>query len=150
MDPGPRPTDARTSAVKRRLSWRASPDRDDRAWPAPPVVGRCLPRSPAICVIGIRRTGTGTGMTLFVEDYAIIADTQTSALVGRNGSIDWLCVPRFDSGAIFASLLGDEENGHWTIAPVGDAIVKRRYRDETLVLETEFETADGVVRLTDF
>jgi GH15 family glucan-1,4-alpha-glucosidase len=89
-------------------------------------------------------------MTLFVEDYAIIADTQTSALVGRNGSIDWLCVPRFDSGAIFASLLGDEENGHWTIAPVGDAIVKRRYRDETLVLETEFETADGVVRLTDF
>ncbi len=89
-------------------------------------------------------------MALPIEDYAIIADTQTAALVGRNGSIDWLCVPRFDSGAIFAALLGDEENGHWTIAPAGEATVERRYRDETLVLETEFSTADGVVRLTDF
>jgi GH15 family glucan-1,4-alpha-glucosidase len=58
-------------------------------------------------------------MALPIEDYAIIADTQTSALVGRNGSIDWLCVPRFDSGAIFAALLGTEENGHWTIVPAG-------------------------------
>src|SRR6201995_700948 len=89
-------------------------------------------------------------MRLPIEDYAILADTQTCALVGRNGSIDWLCVPRFDSGAIFAALLGDEENGHWTIAPAGEATARRRYRDETLVLETEFETADGVVRLTDF
>src|ERR1700760_4785766 len=90
-------------------------------------------------------------MALPIEDYAILADTQTCALVGRNGSIDWLCVPRFDSGAIFAALLGDEENGHWTIAPVDATVtVHRRYRDETLVLETEFETADGVVRLTDF
>ena len=63
-------------------------------------------------------------MALPIEDYAIIADTQTSALVGRNGSIDWLCVPRFDSGAIFAALLGNEENGHWTIAPAGE--VRRR------------------------
>jgi GH15 family glucan-1,4-alpha-glucosidase len=90
-------------------------------------------------------------MALPIEDYAIIADTQTSALVGRNGSIDWLCVPRFDSAAIFAALLGTEENGHWTIAPAGEVITtRRRYRDETLVLETEFETADGVVRLIDF
>jgi GH15 family glucan-1,4-alpha-glucosidase len=89
-------------------------------------------------------------MALRIEDYAIIADTQTAALVGRDGSIDWLCVPRFDSGAIFASLLGDEDNGHWTIAPDGEARVTRRYRDDTLVLETEFETADGVVCLTDF
>ncbi|MGA5300977.1 glycoside hydrolase family 15 protein [Nucisporomicrobium flavum] len=90
-------------------------------------------------------------MALPIEDYAIIADTQTAALVGRNGSIDWLCVPRFDSGAIFAALLGTEENGHWTIAPAGEATaVRRRYRDDTLVLETEFETADGVVRLVDF
>jgi GH15 family glucan-1,4-alpha-glucosidase len=90
-------------------------------------------------------------MALPIEDYAIIADTQTSALVGRNGSIDWLCVPRFDSGAIFAALLGTEENGHWTIAPAGEVTAtRRRYRDETLVLETEFETADGVVRLIDF
>src|SRR3954449_4430765 len=90
-------------------------------------------------------------MALRIEDYAIIADTQTSALVGRNGSIDWLCVPRFDSGAIFAALLGTEENGHWTIAPAGEGTaVRRRYRDETLVLETEFETAEGTVRLIDF
>jgi GH15 family glucan-1,4-alpha-glucosidase len=90
-------------------------------------------------------------MALPIEDYAVIADTQTAALVGRNGSIDWLCVPRFDSGAIFAALLGDEENGHWTIAPAGEVrSVSRRYRHETLVLETEFETDDGVVRLIDF
>ncbi len=90
-------------------------------------------------------------MPLPIEDYAIIADTQTAALIGRNGSIDWLCVPRFDSGAIFAALLGSEENGHWTIAPTGEVLAtRRRYRDETLVLETEFETADGVVRLIDF
>nr|WP_296065061.1 glycoside hydrolase family 15 protein [uncultured Actinoplanes sp.] len=90
-------------------------------------------------------------MVLPIEDYAIIADTQTSALVGRNGSIDWLCVPRFDSGAIFAALLGNEDNGHWTIAPAGAVTsIKRRYRDETLVLETEFETEDGAVRLIDF
>ncbi|GAA3351108.1 glycoside hydrolase family 15 protein [Amorphoplanes nipponensis] len=90
-------------------------------------------------------------MALPIEDYAIIADTQTAALVGRNGSIDWLCVPRFDSGAIFAALLGDEDNGHWTIAPAGEIrAVRRRYRPETLVLETEFETDEGVVRLTDF
>ena len=90
-------------------------------------------------------------MALPIEDYAIIADTQTSAPAGRNGSIDWLCVPRFDSGAIFAAMLGTEENGHWTIAPAGEVTVtRRRYRDETLVLETEFETPDGVVRLIDF
>jgi GH15 family glucan-1,4-alpha-glucosidase len=90
-------------------------------------------------------------MALPIEDYAIIADTQTSALVGRNGSIDWLCVPRPDSGAIFAALLGGEENGHWTIAPAGPVrTARRRYRGETLVLETEFETDDGVVRLIDF
>jgi GH15 family glucan-1,4-alpha-glucosidase len=90
-------------------------------------------------------------MALPIEDYAIIADTQTAALVGRDGSIDWLCVPRFDSGAIFAALLGNAENGHWTIRPAGEVIsVRRQYRHDTLVLETEFETTDGVVRLIDF
>ncbi|MET8154125.1 glycoside hydrolase family 15 protein [Actinoplanes sp. NPDC049668] len=90
-------------------------------------------------------------MALPIEEYAIIADTQTAALVGRDGSIDWFCAPRFDSGAVFAALLGDEENGHWTIRPGGEVIAtRRRYRDDTLVLETEFETADGVVRLIDF
>jgi GH15 family glucan-1,4-alpha-glucosidase len=86
-----------------------------------------------------------------IEDYAIIADTHTAALVSRDGSIDWLCLPRFDSGACFAALLGDDGNGHWRIAPAGGVRgVRRRYRGDTLVLETEFETEDGVARLVDF
>ena len=86
-----------------------------------------------------------------IEDYAVIADTQTAALVSRDGSIDWLCLPRFDSGACFAALLGDERTGHWRIAPAGNVKrVQRRYQGDTLVLETEFETDEGVVRLVDF
>src|SRR6516225_3574324 len=78
-----------------------------------------------------------------VEDYALIGDAHTAALVGRNGSIDWLCLPRFDSGACFAALLGDEGHGFWRIAPAGGVgRVARRYRDGTLVLETEFRTPD--------
>ena len=86
-----------------------------------------------------------------IEDYGLIGDLQTAALVSRHGCIDWLCVPRFDSGAIFAGLLGDAENGHWTLQPEGDFHSPgRRYRGDTLVLETELETADGVARLIDF
>jgi GH15 family glucan-1,4-alpha-glucosidase len=85
-----------------------------------------------------------------LEDYALIGDTQTAALVGRDGSIDWLCLPRFDSGACFAGLLGDEGNGRWLLAPAGAVTrVRRRYRGESLVLETEFTTPDGVVRVVD-
>jgi GH15 family glucan-1,4-alpha-glucosidase len=85
-----------------------------------------------------------------IEDYALIGDTQTAALVGRNGSIDWLCVPRFDSGAVFAALLGDRSNGRWLIAPAGGLQrTERRYLDDTLVLETTFHTDDGVVKVTD-
>jgi GH15 family glucan-1,4-alpha-glucosidase len=88
---------------------------------------------------------------LAIEDYAVIGDTQTAALVGRNGSIDWLCLPRFDSGAIFAALLGTEQHGRWLVAPAGEVTaVRRRYRGDTLVLETEFDTAEGTVRLIDF
>jgi GH15 family glucan-1,4-alpha-glucosidase len=89
-------------------------------------------------------------VTMRIEDYALIGDTQTAALVSTAGSIDWLCLPRFDSGACFAALLGDEDHGRWLIAPAG-AVTRttRRYRPGTLVLETEFETADGVVRLID-
>ena len=90
------------------------------------------------------------GSPLPIEDYAMIGDLHTAALVGRNGSIDWLCVPRFDSGACFAALLGDERNGRWRIAPAGEVTgVTRRYRDGTMVLETDFETAEGAVRLVD-
>src|SRR5690349_2551704 len=90
-------------------------------------------------------------MALRIEDYALIGDTQTAALVGKNGSIDWLCWPRFDSDACFAALLGDEDNGHWQISPRAEnARITRRYRPNTLILETRFETPDGAVTLTDF
>jgi GH15 family glucan-1,4-alpha-glucosidase len=86
-----------------------------------------------------------------IEDYALIGDTQTAALVGRDGSIDWLCFPRFDSPACFASLLGDARHGRWLLSPVGlVARTSRRYRPGTLVLETEFETDAGAVRIMDF
>ena len=76
-----------------------------------------------------------------IEDYGLIGDCETAALVGRDGSIDWLCWPRFDSGACFAALLGMPEHGRWQIAPADPgAKVTRRYRDDTLVLETEFTT----------
>jgi GH15 family glucan-1,4-alpha-glucosidase len=85
-----------------------------------------------------------------IEDYALIGDEQTAALVGRDGSVDWLCLPRFDSGACFARLLGDEDNGHWRIAPKGARTCTRRaYRPGTLVLDTEWETGEGAVRVTD-
>ncbi|MFJ4328860.1 glycoside hydrolase family 15 protein [Streptomyces tricolor] len=89
-------------------------------------------------------------MNARIEDYALIGDTQTAALVGKDGSIDWLCLPRFDSGSCFARLLGDEDHGHWRIAPKGaDVCTRRAYRSDTLVLDTEWETADGAVRVTD-
>ncbi|MFJ9737852.1 glycoside hydrolase family 15 protein [Streptomyces sp. NPDC101166] len=86
-----------------------------------------------------------------IEDYAVIGDEQTAALVGRDGSIDWLCLPRFDSGACFARLLGTEDNGHWRIAPSGaeGPCTRRAYRPDTLVLDTEWETADGAIRVSD-
>ena len=89
-------------------------------------------------------------MPLRIEDYALIGDTQTAALVGNDGSIDWLCFPRFDSGACFAALLGDEGNGRWLLAPAAPVRrVERRYRPGTLVLETDFHTDEGSVRVVD-
>src|SRR6266487_5526818 len=86
-----------------------------------------------------------------IEDYAFLSDTQTGALVSRDGCVDWLCFPRFDSPACFASLLGEKENGHWRFFPNEEVTaVRRRYRGETLILETEIETESGAVRLIDF
>ena len=86
-----------------------------------------------------------------IEDYAIIGDCETAALVSRAGSIDWLCWPRFDSPACFAALLGGPDHGRWTLAPAdANARSSRRYRDDTLILETEFETAEGAVVVIDF
>ncbi len=90
-------------------------------------------------------------MSLPIADYGIIGNTYTAALVSRGGSIDWLCLPRFDSEAVFAALLGDASHGRWLIAPEGPiGQTTRRYRDETGILETRFETADGVVTVIDF
>jgi GH15 family glucan-1,4-alpha-glucosidase len=90
-------------------------------------------------------------MTLRIEDYALIGDTQTAALVGIDGSIDWLCLPRFDSGACFAALLGTPENGRWLIAPKrARRATRRSYRNASLILVTEWEVKGGTVRVTDF
>ena len=78
-----------------------------------------------------------------IEDYALIGDCRTAALVSREGSIDWYCCPRFDSDACFAALLGAPEHGRWLIVPQAPARITRRYRAKTLVLETHFETEEG-------
>jgi GH15 family glucan-1,4-alpha-glucosidase len=86
-----------------------------------------------------------------IEEYALIGDLQTCALVSRDGSIDWLCVPRFDSPACFAALLGTTDNGRWKIAPTAEVRnVRRRYRGDSLILETDFECSTGTVRVTDY
>ncbi|GLX16772.1 glycoside hydrolase family 15 protein [Streptomyces sp. WAC07149] len=93
-------------------------------------------------------------MTQPIEDYALIGDLMTSALVGRDGSIDWLCLPHFDSAACFAALLGTKENGHWRIAPAaaenGERCTRRAYLDDSLVLESYWETDEGTVKVVDF
>ena len=90
-------------------------------------------------------------MSTPIEDYAIIGDTRTVAAVARNGSIDWWCVPRIDSGAVFAALLGAPEHGRWMIAPRGEVTTTRRqYAGDSLILETVFETPTGVAKLIDF
>src|SRR6266571_4235274 len=96
-------------------------------------------------------------MAALIEDYALIGDMQSAALVSRDGSVDWLCVPRFDSPACLAALLGDESHGHWRISPTAaDGPPSRRgqisrcYQDSTLILETEWQTVGGTVRVIDF
>src|SRR5689334_8017178 len=89
-------------------------------------------------------------MALRIEDYALISNCEAAALVGRDGSIDWLCWPRFDSDACFAALVGDSEHGRWIIAPCDKARISRRYRGNSLILETRFTTTQGTVLLVDF
>lgn len=92
-------------------------------------------------------------MALGIEDYGLLGDLHTAALVGRDGSIDWLCLPRFDSPACFAALLDDERAGFWRMAPTsadGEMCSRRRYRGDTLILETEWDTPDGSIRVIDF
>src|SRR6266699_1245046 len=92
-----------------------------------------------------------------IEDYALIGDMQSAALVSREGSIDWLCLPRFDSDAVFAALLGDGRNGRWRLNPTAEegpaaraGQVERRYRPDTLILETRWTTVGGTINVIDF
>ena len=88
---------------------------------------------------------------MLLEDYGLIGDLEAAALVGRTGAVDWLCLPRFDSASCFSALLGDDRHGRWLVAPAGEVqATSRRYRPGTLVLETDFETSDGAVRVIDF
>jgi carbohydrate kinase (thermoresistant glucokinase family) len=123
-----------------------SPNSTDR--PAVPNVKPCGPQPHPGAA---HRTSLGSDLPLKIEDYALIGDCTTAALVGRNGSIDWLCWPRFDSNALFAALLGTSEHGRWRVFPADPAPrVSRAYHHDTLVLETIFDTADGRVALIDF
>ena len=89
-------------------------------------------------------------LSIPIEDYAMIGDCHTAGLVSKQGSIDWLCLPHFDSGACFAALLGTAEHGHWSISPAEPIrSIRRQYRDGTLILETEFETESGSAKLID-
>ena len=126
--------------------------RDSSERPAPPPVTPCGPQShPSTETLAGRGPFIGSDLPLDIEDYALIGDCTTAALVGRNGSIDWLCWPRFDSGALFAALLGTSEHGRWRISPADPRTrTSRAYHDDTLVLETVFATADGSVALIDF
>jgi GH15 family glucan-1,4-alpha-glucosidase len=97
------------------------------------------------------RPRRGASSSSPIEDYALLGDCETAALVSRSGSIDWLCWPRFDSGACCAALLGGPRNGRWLLAPVDPVItIRRRYRGDTLVLETQFTTARAAVTVIDF
>jgi hypothetical protein len=122
------------------------PDGTDR-----PAIRSVKPPAPQPHPGTARQSSLGSDLPLEIEDYALIGDCTTAALVGRNGSIDWLCWPRFDSNALFAALLGTSEHGRWRIFPADPAPrVTRAYHQDTLVLETLFDTADGRVALIDF
>src|SRR5258708_1563216 len=149
----------RATARSSRARMRSRP----RGRPWIPCSSTIIARHPTSAAAGdpakrmrsSRPKGTGTipvlTMALAIEDYGLIGDCHAAALVGRDGSIDWLCLPRFDSGACFAALLGGPEHGRWLIAPAAQAPrVRRKYRDGTAILETELETETGAVRITDF
>src|SRR5215813_4146784 len=126
--------------------------RDISGRPARPLVTPCGPQThPSTLTVAGRAPFIGSDLPLDIEDYALIGDCTTAALVGRNGSIDWLCWPRFDSNACFAALLGTSEHGRWKISPADPMTrVSRAYHDGTMVLETVFDTGDGRVSLIDF
>jgi carbohydrate kinase (thermoresistant glucokinase family) len=153
-----RPVEDIVAEILRELAPQAPetrPSAEARDWterPATPPVKPCGPQlHPSTGTRSSRRTSIRSDLPLDIEDYALIGDCTTAALVGRNGSIDWLCWPRFDSNALFAALLGTSEHGRWRISPADPTQrISRAYRDDTVVLETIFDTADGSVALIDF
>jgi carbohydrate kinase (thermoresistant glucokinase family) len=153
-----RPVEDILAEILRELAPRMPEDRpavmasDSAEWPTNPLVRPSGPQShPGTGALPSRGRSIRSDLPLDVEDYALIGDCTTAALVGRNGSIDWLCWPRFDSNALFAALLGTSEHGRWRISPVDPTPrISRAYHDGTLVLETVFDTADGRVALIDF
>ena len=152
-----RPVDDIVAEILREVARQLPEDRlpvaasDSTERPAnPPVKPRGPPSHPGTGALPSRGS-IRSDLPLDVEDYALIGDCTTAALVGRNGSIDWLCWPRFDSNALFAALLGTSEHGRWRISPADPTPRNSRaYHDATLVLETVFDTADGRVALIDF
>ena len=137
----PQEPDNRPAVVARERTGR----------PAVPPVKPSGSQHPGTGALPARGTSVRSDLPLDIEDYALIGDCTTAALVGRNGSIDWLCWPRFDSNALFAALLGTSEHGRWRISPAGQTQrISRAYRDGTMVLETVFDMADGRVVLIDF
>src|SRR5262249_13609063 len=121
----------------------------------PPTTPQIKPELEHATIVPRRSNGKGVSigsdLPMAIEDYALIGDCTTAALVGRNGSIDWLCWPRLDSNACFAALLGTSEHGRWKICPADPAPrVSRAYHHGTMVLETVFDTGDGRVSLIDF
>src|ERR1700719_3429222 len=127
----------------RRNPWLTRNGLSAETYSASGLFGLCLRRR------GVYRRQPS--MPLPIEHYALIGDCHTAALVGRDGSIDWLCLPRFDSAACFAALLGGPEHGRWLIAPADPSHrVERRYLNGSLILVTMFETAGGAVELVDF
>src|SRR6516225_8546482 len=137
----PQEPDNRPAVVARERTGR----------PAVPPVKPSGSQHPGTGALPVRGTSVRSDLPLDIEDYALIGDCTTAALVGRNGSIDWLCWPRFDSNALFAALLGTSEHGRWRISPADPRPrTSRAYRDDTLILETVFDTADGSVALIDF
>jgi carbohydrate kinase (thermoresistant glucokinase family) len=153
-----RPMEHIVAQILRELAPRVLEDRtavvarDSPERPAfRPVKPRAQHTHPGTAPLPIRGTSIRSDLPLDIEDYALIGDCTTAALVGRNGSIDWLCWPRFDSNALLAALLGTSEHGRWRISPADPTPrISRAYRDGTLVLETVFDTAEGRVALIDF
>jgi len=150
-----RPVEDIVAVIVHELDAPQAENRSSVVATAPPAISQIKPELEHASIVPRPNDGKqpsiGSDLPMAIEDYALIGDCTTAALVGRNGSIDWLCWPRFDSNACFAALLGTSEHGRWKICPADPMTrVSRAYHDGTMVLETVFDTGDGRVSLIDF